>query len=74
VALYFNTSDLLLSSSPPSHVHREAKECSIKVVNIQHDNWMKRKNVSKLKEKLGMKMKAGYVDIYIYSGFMSFDL
>jgi len=27
---------------------------------------MKRKNVSKLKEKLGMKMKAGYVDIYIY--------
>ena len=27
---------------------------------------MKRKNVSKLKEKLGMKMEAGYVDIYIY--------
>jgi hypothetical protein len=26
---------------------------------------MKRKNVSKLKEKLGMKMKAGYVDTYI---------
>jgi hypothetical protein len=35
------------------------------VVKIQHDNWMKRKNVSKLKEKLGMKMKAGYVDTYI---------